>query len=83
MDIESTRWEEWEQRFRALAERAEPAKTTPDIGGSRHYLCLYGENGLPPEQEFTELEMMETLPGGVMKVDVDTAYWQDTVLFVP
>jgi hypothetical protein len=85
MDIESPRWEEYEQRFCALAERAERVeKAEPSLDRCRYFLCLYGENGMAPEEEFTFLDKMERESDGQLKrIDVDTAYWQDTVLFLP
>lgn len=83
MDIESSQWEAWETQFRALAEEAETVKATHQIKGAKHYLCLYGDNGLPPEEEFEELEKMRRLKDQLKKVEVDADYWQETVLFIP
>jgi hypothetical protein len=83
MDIESPHWEEWEEKFTALAQHAQIVKVAPNISGSRHFLCLYGDNGLTPEEEFSELEKMSQLQKDLKKVEIDTSYWQDTVLFVP
>ena len=83
MDIESEDWDRWETRFRELMELAKPMPLTGEINGAKHYLCLYGINGLEPDVEFAELEAMSQDVEHLKKVDVDTAYWQDTVLFIP
>jgi hypothetical protein len=85
MDIEDPRFEDYETRFRALAERAEKVLVPkPSLNATRYYLCLYGENGLSPEEEFEFLERMESEPPENLKrLEVETDYWQDTVLFVP
>jgi len=83
MDIEAPQWDAWEARFSELAECAQKVPMTGNIKGARHYLCLYGENGLSPEEELTELESMAQQQQNLRKVEVDTSYWQDTILFVP
>lgn len=83
MDTESPRWDEWEEQFTRLAEQAEPVSATPTLKNSQHYLCLYGDNGLSPEEEFAELKQMEQRASQLHKVEIDTGYWLDTVLFVP
>lgn len=83
MDVESEYWDEWENRFITLADKARKVPITQNLKGSRHYLCLYGDNGLTPEEEFAELETMAQHPDELKKVEVDTSYWQDTVLFIP
>lgn len=83
MDYESPYWEEWESKFRELAEAAQQVPVTGDIKGAKHYLCLYGDNGLTPEEELRELEEMGRHKSAIKRVEVDTSYWQDTVLFIP
>ncbi len=83
MDIEAPQWDTWEARFTELAERALKVPLTGDIKGAQHYLCLYGENGLSPEEELAELDAMAKASQNLQKVEVDTSYWQDTILFVP
>ncbi len=83
MDVENPRFEEWEARFLEVAQHAQKIDRAPDIARSKHYLCLYGENGMNPDQEFAELEEMAEHPERLKKVEVDSAYWQDTVLFIP
>jgi hypothetical protein len=89
MNVDDPRWVEYEARFRQLAETAkEVPKGSVSLDGMRYYLCLYGENGLAPQQEF---EMLEAITAArqhgdgppLCRIEVDTAYWQDTVLFVP
>lgn len=83
MDIESARWDEWEARFMALAAQAETVPAGSSLKNAAHYLCLYGENGLTPEEEFAELEALGQWSDRLKKVEIETGYWQDTVLFVP
>lgn len=83
MDIESPQWDVWESRFMALAEIAPKVDVNPALKGAKHYLCLYGDNGLSPEEEFEELEIMFQTPDKVKKVEIDTSFWQDTVLYIP
>ncbi len=86
MNYEAPQWEDWENRFRQLAEQATLVTGTAEaakIRGAKHYLCLYGDNGLTPDEEFAELERMSSQTSQLKRVEVDTSYWQDTVLFVP
>ncbi len=83
MDIESSQWDEWEAQFRELAKDVPQVSYTGAIKGAKHYLCLYGENGLNEEEEFEELALMRQQKTDLKRVEVDTAYWQDTVLFIP
>jgi hypothetical protein len=83
MDLESPLWEEWENQFNMLAQQAEKVTLGTPIADAQHYLCLYGENGLAPEAELQELDLMASKLEKLKKVEVDTGYWQDTVLFVP
>lgn len=85
MDIESPYWETWEAEFIALAEEAEPVPVVrrDSIKGARHYLCLYGDNGLSAEEELEELAIMRREKDHLKKVEVETSYWQDVVLFIP
>lgn len=84
MDIEHPQFETFQAQFEELAFLADVAKGTPALSTCKHYLCLYGENGLPAEEEFLLLKQMEQFIGeGLQKVEIETSYWQDTVLFVP
>jgi hypothetical protein len=83
MDVESPQWEEWEARFTALAETAKQVPATGDIKGAKYHLCLLGDNGFTPEQEFSELEAMAQHKDDLKKVEIDTGYWMDTILFIP
>lgn len=85
MRPEHPRWEAYEARFRALAFLADeaPVSHTP-LDACQYYLCLYGDNGLPCEEEFALLAAMEPYAGsGLKKRTVQTGYWEDIVLFVP
>ena len=85
MDIENPRFAEYQARFEQVAELAERINgPAPAIASARHYLCLYGENGLAPEEEFTLLDTWESFVGeGLTRVNVSTSYWEEIVLFVP
>ena len=84
MDIESPFWDQWESRFNQVAGKAQRVADHPDIRSARHHLCLYGENGFSPEEELQELEAMaQCPPDQLKKVEVDTGYWHEVVLFVP
>lgn len=85
MDVEHPRFEEYDQRFRALAERAELVKVAkPALDSCRYYLCLYGENGMSPEEEFELLSTMEAhAEEGLKRLEVEIDYYQDTILFIP
>jgi hypothetical protein len=85
MDIQDPRWPEYEKKFQELAFLADEVDSPdPPLDQCRYYLCLYGENGLTPDEEFEFLNKMEDAVGKTLKkVVIDTSYWQDTVLFVP
>jgi len=83
MDLEGPQWDEWEQRFIEVAATAHVVQETPDIRSARHYLCLNGDNGLAPQEEFEELELMAKNTSELKKVEVDSGFWQETVLFIP
>lgn len=84
MDIHGPDWERYEAQFMRLAEDIELQKAPlPALSSAKMMLCLYGENGLSPEQEFTLLNTLakekDRLEGAIMT----TAYWEDIILFVP
>ena len=85
MNIEAPEFDEYERRFRELAEEAdepEPADK-PTLTDTQLFLCLYGENGLSVADELDLLAKLEATPKEKLeKLEVDTDYWQDTVLFV-
>lgn len=83
MDIESPQWDAWEAAFRALAEKARESQAKTAIKGAKQYVCLYGDNGLSEEEEFATLVEMAEKADQLLRVEVDTDYWQDTVLFIP
>jgi hypothetical protein len=84
VDIESPQWEEYETRFRALAEQLSMHKgPDPNLPKAKIHLCLYGENGLTPEQEFALLDRLEQQAAQIRGVEIQTSYWEDLVLFLP
>ncbi|WP_303673971.1 hypothetical protein [Vampirovibrio chlorellavorus] len=84
MDIEDPRWEEYEARFRALAEAVGVAKgPQPELASAEMMLFLYGENGLAPEQEFDMLAKLEVKAADLKGTEMQTAYWEDIVLYLP
>ena len=85
MDVNTPRFAEDQERFEEVADLAERQDgPQPEIGSARMMLCLYGDNGLPPEDEFAMLAAMEDYVGrGLRRVDINTAYWQDVVLYLP
>ncbi|MDX2084402.1 MAG: hypothetical protein SFZ03_03320 [Candidatus Melainabacteria bacterium] len=87
MNVECPQFEQYMARFQALAEAAcpWPEKQRPSLGSVQRYLCLFGENGLSMEEEFSILEELATAltRNALYKLEVDTDYWQDTILFVP
>jgi hypothetical protein len=83
MNIEDPRWEEYETRFRALAEQVKMHKgPQAELASTEHYLFLYGENGLNPEQEFELLSRFEQSPERLRGVEVLTSYWEDMALYL-
>ena len=85
MDVDNPRFEEYERRFRQVAGRADHIRgASPAIASARYHLCLYGENGLSPEEEFALLERLEAHAGDGLKcAEVETYYWEDLVLYIP
>jgi hypothetical protein len=83
VDVNSEHWPRYEAEFRAVADKTTPwVGQRPALGDGRYYLCLLGENGLPPEEEFALLALIaQQTP--LYRVDVDTDYWQDIILYVP
>lgn len=86
MDVEHPRFDEYETQFQALAENAEnwEAEQKPELNGAQLFLCLYGENGLEPEEEFAALERLNALQqeSTLHKLEIEADYYQDTILFV-
>jgi hypothetical protein len=88
MDVNDPQWALYEARFLALADNA--SLTTgpkPLIGDTKVYLCLYGENGLSSDQEFAILQQLEQAATqssqALRKIEVETCYWQDVILYLP
>ena len=84
MHIEDPRWDEYENRFRALAERVGLKKgPQAEAASAELMLCLYGDNGLTPEQEFEVLGRLEQAEDRLKGTEVLTAYWEDLLLYLP
>jgi hypothetical protein len=87
MDVHDPQWPLYEERFLALADQAHRTSgAKPAVGSTRLYLCLYGENGLTPCQEFATLQELAQVaaesPQRLCKIEVETSYWQEIVLYV-
>ena len=84
MDVNDKRFEDYQQQFEAIAELAETTQgAQPEAASAKHMLCLYGDNGLDSDEEFALLKELEAYVGeGLKRVDIDTNYWQDTILYV-
>lgn len=85
MDVNHPQWEAYQNAFEALAEQVPlwPQPTVPDLTRAEHYLCLYGENGLEPDEEFALLETLRQNQPRLFKREVETSYWLETILFCP
>lgn len=84
MHIEDARWEEYESRFRKLAEGLTLHKgPRPELASSEAFLFLYGENGLSPEEELDMLARFEREPARLKGAEILTSYWEDLVLYLP
>jgi len=84
MNVEDPRWEEYERQFRELAEDVELQKgPQPELASSELFLCLYGDNALNPEQEFEALEQLRQVKDKLKGAEMQTAYWEDIVLYLP
>jgi hypothetical protein len=90
MDFNLDCFTTYETDFQAFAEELEaweqPAK--PVLSNMAVFLCLYGENGLTPEEEFETLAHIKAVyaqtPEKVMKLQVEVTnhYWEETILFI-
>ena len=84
MNIEDPRWDEYENRFRALSEIVDVAKgPQPELASAEMMLFLYGENGMTPDQEFDMLSKLEKKVTDLKGTEMQTAYWEDIVLYLP
>jgi len=84
MNIEDPRWEEYETKFRDLAERVPLQKgPQPELASAKLFLCLYGDNAMSPEQEFDALNRLEKAADSVRGAEILTAYWEDILLYLP
>ncbi len=87
MDVNHERFGEYESAFNALAETATPWEgDKPALDRMAVYLCLYGENGLAVDDEFTLLETLKTRTAenadALWRIDIEADYYQDIILFV-
>lgn len=84
MHTDDPHWEEYERRFRALAELADTQRgPRPELASASLYLCLYGDNALPPEEEMAILSRLEQAADQLKGTEISTAYWEDIVLYLP
>ena len=85
MDTDHPLWPQYEARFNELAFLAEPVdEISIPLDACDAYLCLYGENGLSPEEELALLDTMDgPAAARLKKRTIQTTYWEDTVLFLP
>jgi len=84
MNIEDPRWDEYEARFRALAEQIPLQKgPQPEVASAHLFLCLYGDNAMTPEQEFEALSGLERDVKHLKGAEILTAYWEDLLLYIP
>ena len=87
MDVNHERFGEYETAFNALAEDATPWEgDKPALDSMALYLCLYGDNGLAVDDEFTLLETLKTRSAeqteALWRIDIEADYYQDIILFV-
>ncbi|MEM0950944.1 MAG: hypothetical protein AAGI66_02235 [Cyanobacteria bacterium P01_H01_bin.74] len=85
MDIESKDWDAYEAAFMALVESLTLTKgPVPELSSAKIMLCLYGENGMPPEQEFEMLNLLkqEAEKNTLCATQMMTSYWEDIILYV-
>ncbi|MDH4378544.1 MAG: hypothetical protein QE263_01375 [Vampirovibrionales bacterium] len=85
MDTEHPLWPQYEARFNELAFLADNVtEISIPLNECEAYLCLYGENGLSPEEELALLDKMDgPAAARLKKRTIQTTYWEDTVLFLP
>lgn len=84
MDTEDPRWEEYESRFRTLAEGVNIQKgPQAELGSAQAHLFLYGENGLSPEDEMATLDRFERERERLKGLEIMTSYWEDMALYIP
>ena len=85
MDVTAPEWDAYEERFNAVAELATPwpEPTKPDLASLPIYLCLYGDNGLTPTEEWATLTELEAMAksGHLYCLTVDADYWFERILF--
>jgi hypothetical protein len=90
MDFNLECFPTYEAAFHVLAEAVTPWEelVKPVLATMPLFLCLYGDNGLPPEAEFETLEALklqqEQTPEKVFKLVIEAPnhYWEEIILFV-
>lgn len=85
MDVNAPEFERYEAEFLAVSERAKEweSPVRPVLDDCPMYLCLYGENGMAPEDEFAFLTKFSAMAAeSYYKLEVSTDYYQDVILFV-
>lgn len=83
MNIEDPRFEEYEARFRTLAERVGLQKgPQAELASAQQHLFLYGDNGASPDEELATLAQFERMPERLCGLEMLTGYWEDIALYV-
>lgn len=85
MNVEHPRFAEFQQKFEELANNIDGQKgPQPEISSAHLFLCLYGDNAMSVEEEFTALaELASHRDKGLQKTTIQTAYWEEIILYVP
>jgi len=85
MNVEHPRFPEYQEKFEALANKVDGQKgPQPEISSAHLFLCLYGDNAMNPEEEFAMLaELAQHVGEGLQKTTIQTAYWEELILYVP
>jgi len=88
MDVNHERFAEYETAFNELAELADEWEENdpPQLNSAQLFICLYGENGLPVDEEFAMLEKLKAHGDNeispLRRLDMEADYYQDIILFV-
>lgn len=88
MTIDHPDFERYQHLFESVAEQLEEwTGPRTAVGCAELVLCLYGDNGLAPEEEFALLEHFqheaETTPHALAKVTIEADCWLERILFKP
>lgn len=85
MDVNDSRWDEYEVAFTAVANQATPwaEATKPDLASLPLYLCLYGDNGMSADEEFATLAVLQSAldTHTLYCLEVEADYWYERILF--